>query len=192
MEYIFRDGLYLTPLSHDVAIAVGEIGVSQAAIGAPLCGNNDIGTAPATPHSGTSRRGSTAHVVPSRSAPWRIVPESIPVSFSFVSFASTLSLSLSHARSFYSLSSFLIPTSPSGCASLPLYGTTFRPAPSLASTFAFLVPLRPLLCRFATASRTPFPLHARSTSTSLPRRRDRRANIPLAHNPSTKRAICNN
>lgn len=102
-EYIFRDGLYLTPLSHDVAIAVGEIGVSQAAIGAPLCGNNDIGTAPATPHSGTSRRGSTAHVVPSRSAPWRIVPESIPVSFSFVSFASTLSLSLSLTRSFLPL-----------------------------------------------------------------------------------------
>lgn len=151
-EYIFRDGLYLTPLSHDVAIAVGEIGVPQAAIGAPLCRNNDVGTAPATPilERVDAVRRRMLFLLASYQG-----RESIPVSFSFVSFAS---LSLSPIPSVPSPPSLSPPSA--GCASLPLFGTPS--VPRLLSHFHICLSrtIVLFLCRFATASRTPFPLHA--------------------------------
>lgn len=170
-------------MSHDVAIAVGEIGVSRVVIGAPPCGRNDIGTAPATPI--LERVDAVRRRMLFLLASYRGT-ESIPVSFSFVSFAS---LSLPPVPSTPAPPSLSPPHA--GMRISPSFRNTFSPAPSLTSTFAFLVPSWLSLCRFTTASRTPFPLHAPQRRRPSPAR-DRRANIPLAHNPSTKRAICNN
>lgn len=134
-DCIFRDGLYLTPLSHDVAIAVGEIGVPEAAIGAPLCGNNDVGTAPATPILERVDAVRRRMLVPSRFVPWQRID---PCLFFFRPFC--LPLSLTH--SFHSLSSFLIPSSRGDAHISPSFRNTFSPAPSLASTFTFPVPPR--------------------------------------------------
>lgn len=70
---------------------------------------------------------------------------------------------------------------------------TFSPA--LTFSHSHICLSRTIAGCFSVVSRSrraPHSLSMRSTPTSLPRRRDRRANIPLAHNPSTKRAICNN
>lgn len=120
------------------------------------------GTAPATPLlkriDAVRRRTSSFLLASSRST------GSTSISFSFLS-STFLSLSLSPLRLFlHSRPSFLIPSSRRARARararnpLPLSVGLLDLACLLSLSLASLVPSWPLLCRLATASRTPFPL----------------------------------
>lgn len=122
-------------------------------------------------HSETNRRSSTAHVVPSRFSSRCSIDVGL---FFFPLFGISLAHPYAAAPSFPSLLPYpLLAQStraraiPSLSLSLGLFGLASLLSLSLAS----LVPSWPLLRHLATASRTPFPLHVRSTPAFLPRRR---------------------
>lgn len=187
-EYIFRDGLYVTPLSHGVAIAAGEVGVPQATIGSPPCSCRDVGTAPATPI--LERVDAVRH---DARCPFslRSLARNSPPSL-FLS-----SLSFSHPL-LYSRFSILIPSRRRARARLSLFLFLSLSLDALSVAFPFsrfrirlsrTVAAMSLSFRDRVAHPIPSPCSRRRRPSPAG---GRRTSVPLAHNPSTKRAIRNN
>lgn len=141
---------------------------------------------PCHANSGTSRRGSTAHRVPSRFVPWgRIDPR--------LFFFRLFCLPLPRTRTFPFPLLLPYPLLTRGMRVSPSFWNTFSPALTFSRSHVCLSrTIVAVSLSFRDRVAHPIPSPCARRRASLPRRRDWRANIPLAHNPSTKRAICNN
>lgn len=181
-EYIFRDGLYVTPLSHGVAIAADEVGVPQATIGSPPCSCRDVGTASATPI--LERVDAVRH---DARCPFslRSLARNSPPSL-FLS-SPSFSHPLPHSRF-----SILIPSRRRARARLSLS----LDALSVAFPFSrFRIRLSRIVAPISLSfrGRVAHPIPSPCSRRRRPSPAGgRRTSVPLAHNPSTKRAIRNN